>query len=33
MTIVFRDQGDKAVLEEGESFSVEIHCGVGVPGK
>lgn len=33
MTIVFRDQGDKAVLAEGESFSVEIHCGVGVPGK
>ena len=31
--IVFRDQGDKLVLEEGDTFSAGIHCSAGVPGK
>ena len=30
---VFRDQGDKLVLEEGDTFSAGIHCSAGVPGK
>ena len=31
--IVFRDQADKLVLEEEDTFSAGIHCSAGVPGK
>lgn len=33
VSIVFRDQRDKLVLEEGDIFSAGIHCSAGFPGK